>query len=195
MVARYPGGVAQAVGTAAPRERGAWSADGKWIAYGTQDETRVALVNLVNQTEAFVSVPDSLGTTYHHSILSPDGRQLVVSIIRKWTDWGRLVLVAAGGSSWRPLREPFGESEPIGWTQDGWLYLSNTRALFAESGLLRWELWRLRVPDGAAEFVMALPDGVKECSMAQNGRQGACIQESVQSDLLVVTGLQVGGDR
>jgi Tol biopolymer transport system component len=195
MVARHPGGVAQAVGTAAPNERGGWSADGKWIAYKTEDQKRIALVNLANQTESFVSVPDSLGTTYCCSILSPDGRQLVVSTIRKWTDWGKLVLAAADGSSWRSLREPFGESAPIGWTQDGWLYLWNLRALMGESGRFQVELWRLRVPDGSAEFVAALPDGVEGCSMAQDGRHGACIQHSVQSDLLLVTGLRVGGHR
>ena len=194
MVARYPGGVAQAVGTAPPTGPGGWSADGKWIVYKTENRKRVALVNIANQTESFVSVPDSLGTTYGHSIVSPDGRQLVVSTIRKWTDWGRLALVAADGSSWRPLREPFGESNPIGWTRDGWLYLRNHRALMAESGLLRSELWRLRVPDGAAEFVAALPDGVEDCSMAQDGLHGACVQPFVQSDLLVVTGLRVARD-
>ena len=195
MVARYPGGVAQAVGTAAPGERGSWSADGKWLAYKTDDQKRISLVNLANQTESFVSVPDSLGTTYCCSILSPDGRQLVVSTIRKWTDWGRLVLAVADGSSWRSLREPFGESFPIGWTQNGWLFLWNHRALQGESGLIRSELWRLRVPDGSAEFVAALPDGVGGCSMAQDGRHGACIQFSGQSDLLVVTGLRDGGAR
>jgi hypothetical protein len=187
MVARYPGGVAQAVGTAAPRERGAWSADGRGIAYGTRDNTRIALVNLVKQAETFVSVPDSLGTTYGHSILSPDGRQLVVSTIRKWTDWGRLVLVAVDRSSGGRSRALRGV-EPIGWTPTGWLYLRNHRALFGETGLIRIEIWRLRVPDGAAEFVAALPDGVDNCSMAQDGLHGACVQPSVQSDLLVVTG-------
>jgi hypothetical protein len=195
MVARYPGGAAQAVGTAAPAERISWSADGKWIAYKTEDRKRIALVNLANQTEFFVSVPDSLGATYAHSMLSPDGRQLVVSTIRKWTDWGKLVLVAADGTSWRSLREPFGESTPIGWTQNGWLYLWNQRALVGESGLTRAELWRLRIPDGAAEFVAALPDGFQQCSMAQDGQHGACMQESAQSDLLVATGLRVGGHR
>jgi dipeptidyl aminopeptidase/acylaminoacyl peptidase len=189
MVARYPGGVAQAVGTAPPRERAAWSADGKRIAYGVRDRTRLAFVNLAEQTEAFVRIPDSLGTTYGHSILSPDGSQLAVSTIRKWTDWGRLLLVTADGSSWRSLPEPFGESNPIAWTEDGWLYLSNHRALFAESGLIRRELWRLRVPDGPAELVTALPDGVEDCSLSADARSGACIQPAVQSDLLVVTGL------
>jgi len=195
MVARHPGGVAQAVATAVPNEPVGWSADGKWIAYKTEDQKRIALVNLANQTESFVSVPDSLGTTYCCSILSPDGRQLVVSTIRKWTDWGRLVLAGADGGSWRSLREPFGESNPIGWTQDGWLYLQNLRALFGESGLWRNELWRLRVPDGSAQFVADLPDGVEACSMAQDGRHGACVQPSIQSDLLAVTGLRVGGHR
>jgi serine/threonine-protein kinase len=193
MVARYPGGVARAVGTAAPNERVSWSADGKWIAFKTGDQKRIALVNLVNQTESFVSVPDSLGTTYCCSMLSPDGRWLVVSTIRKWTDWGKLVLAAADSRSWRSLREPFGESYPIGWTQDGWLYLQNRRALTGSSGGWRSELWRLRTPDGSAQFVADLPDGVHTCSMAQDGRHGACVQRSVQSDLLLVTGLRVGG--
>ena len=198
MVARYSGRTAQAVGTAAPTDWtgwGGWSADGKWIAYKTENPKRIALVNLASQTESFVSVPDSLGTTYGRLIPAPDGRQLVVSTIRKWTDWGRLVLATADGSSWRPLREPFGESNPIMWTRDGWLYLANHRALNGESGFTLSELWRLRVPDGTAEFVAALPEGARHCSMAQDGRHGACVQESIQSDLLVVTGLRVGGDR
>jgi Tol biopolymer transport system component len=130
MVARYPGGIAQAVGTAAPGDFlgwGGWSADGRSIVYKTEDRKRVALVNLTNQTESFASVPESLGRTYGHPILSPDGRQLVISTIRKWTDWGRLVLAASDGRSWQSLREPFGESFAIGWSPNGWLYLLNHR--------------------------------------------------------------------
>jgi Tol biopolymer transport system component len=191
MIARYPGGVAQPVGTAAPRGRASWSTDGRWIAYQTQDAKHIALVNFAHQTESFITVPDSLGSTYTSSILSPDGRQIVVSTLRMWTDWGRLVLATADGRSWRSLREPFGESNPVGWTQDGWMYVENRRALNGESGLFHVELWRLRVPGGAAEFVAALPDGVIGCSISADWRHGACLQPTFQQDLFLVTGLGI----
>jgi serine/threonine-protein kinase len=193
MVARVPGGTAQPVGTASPITPASWSADGAWIAYNTDNPRKIALVNLTSQTQSFVTIPDSLGLEYQPSVIVPDARHLVVSTIRKWTDWGKLVLAATDGSRWEPLQEPFGESVPIGFDARGWLYLANGRAQFGPVGLQHAELWRIPLSGGAAELVTALPDGVGDCSIARDGAHLACTQFSSQSDLLVVSGLPVGG--
>src|SRR5262249_6174223 len=126
------------------------------------------------------------------SMLSPDGLQLVVSTIRRWTEWGKLVLAAVDGKSWRPPRGPVGGTAPVGGTKDGGRYLGKTRALMGEGGAYQSELWRGqgRPPAGGADCVAGPREATQDCSMAQDGQHVACIQESLQSDLLQFSGLQ-----
>jgi Tol biopolymer transport system component len=193
MVARFPDGSARPVGTAAPAWSVSWSGDGRWLAYPTAGGRRIALLDLRSQGESFESLPDSLGYIVPISgiALSADGKQLVVATMHRRTDWFKLAFAVLDKHSWRRIPEPFGESGLPRWGSDGWLYLLNERALMGESGRFRFELWRTRPPEGTPQFLAELPEGSGDCSIAADGRRGACVRTSVTSDLLVVMGLQV----
>jgi len=172
---------------------GLWSADGRYLAYFSQELRRISLVDLDRQSEAVIRIPDSIGTGYFFVVPSPDGSQVVASTLIRWTDWGDLWLVSRNGQRWRRLRGPFGESYPIAWSRDGWLYLINNRALFTDYGPPRLELWRMHGPDGLPELYAPLPEG---CGLATNvsadGRRGVCAYVRNESDLYVASNFDPG---
>ena len=198
MLLRYPDGTPQPVGSVLrwiPNVFAAWyvswSADGAWGLYSVSDSRRLSLVNAERQTEAFITVPESLGTLYYGALLSPDGRQLVVSTERT-NGWGELRVTGADGKIWRRLREPFGESAPLRWARDGWVYLMNNRFLREPSGAWHLEIWRTKISGGGLQFVATLPYGCNYTYgpvISADGRRAVCAVETNQSDLVVATGL------
>jgi Tol biopolymer transport system component len=170
------------------RGHGNWSADGRHLAYFSQDLRRIALVDVQRQTESIIGLPDSVGTGYFFVVPSPDARELLVSTLMRANDWGELWLVSADGQRWRRLHGPFGESFPIAWRADGWIYLLNNRALNTDYGPVRLELWRMRGPQGRPELYSTLPDG---CGVATDislgGTRGVCNYVRYESDLYLIS--------
>jgi serine/threonine protein kinase/dipeptidyl aminopeptidase/acylaminoacyl peptidase len=193
MVADYPDGTPRRIGSASPIQGATsalfWSADGRWLAYRVADLRRIGLVNIGRQQESFVTIPDSLGSGYGGGgLVSPDGGQVVINTIHRWNDWGELWLVAADGRVLSRIKEPFGESYPVRWTDDGWLYVINNHAEFSDQGQFRIQLWRMRMPDGAPEFYAPIPEGCGALSLSRDALSAACEFYSRQSDLVAVTG-------
>ena len=170
-----------------------WSANGELVAYNSEDSRRFSVVNANTQVETQLRVPDSLGSWYVGGALSPDGRQMVVSTLRQWNDWGELWLAQLDNGEWQRLKEPLGESSPLRWTSAGWLYLLNHRFVGGdESAYGRVEIWRKRMPDGDGEFLTTLPDGcgyVGQVAISADGRRAVCVFHADRSDLMVATGL------
>ena len=169
-----------------------WAANGLRVAYQTDNPYQIGIVSFPDLAESLVKMPDSLGTWYMGTTLSPDGKQLVVSTLRQWNDWGVLWLAQVSGGEWHRIREPFGESAPLRWTRDGWVYVNNQRVLMSPSGNYRQEIWRMRVPDGVPERIAVLPDGCgyfAQVSISEDGRRAACVFHADRSDLMVATGL------
>jgi eukaryotic-like serine/threonine-protein kinase len=169
-----------------------WSANGALVAYNSEDTRRLSVVNANTQVETLVQVPDSLGSWYVGGVLSPDGRQMAVSTLRQWQDWGELWLAQLDTGAWRRIQEPLGESSPLRWTSTGWLYLLNHRFYGDENGNGRLEIWRKRMPNGDVEFLATLPSGcgyVGQASISADGRRAVCVLHADRSDLMVATGL------
>jgi len=164
-----------------------WSADGRYLAYFSLDLRRIGVVNFGRQSEAVTQIPESVGTAYSLVVPSPDGRDLIASTIVRATDWGELWLVSGGGHRWRRLHGPFGESYPIAWHGDGWVYLVNVRALATAYGPWRSELWRMHAQDGRTELYSTLPEGCGQTSIAKNAERGVCRYERTESDLYVAS--------
>jgi eukaryotic-like serine/threonine-protein kinase len=193
MVADYPDGEPQRVGSAAPipglASDVSWSGDGRRLSYRAPDLRRIGLIDLTQQRESFIRIPDSLGSGYTGgALLSPDGSQVVISTIHRWTDWSELWLASREGAVLSRLPEPFGESYPLRWTGDGWLYFLNNHAQLTDQGEFRLELWRVRVPAGKPEFVAPIPEGCASFSLSRDATRGACGYNTRQSDLMVTSG-------
>lgn len=192
MVIDLPSGSSQRVGSVAgPASVGGpgqatWSADSKHIAYFAQDLRRIVVVDVDRQTERTISIPDSIGTGYNGVAPSPDGSQLSVSTIRRETDWGQIWIVNLDRGEWQRLREPFGESDPIAWRSDGWIYFVGSGAQFTDFGPTLQTLWRKRAPDGPPQLLMSVPEGCTGFSISQDLRRAACSNEKTESDLFVV---------
>jgi Tol biopolymer transport system component len=168
-----------------------WSADGKHLSYYERDLHRIVVVDLERQEERELVIPDSIGTGYVRVIPSPDGRQVVASTIKRQTDWGELWLGSVDGHEWRKLAGPFGESWPVAYGKDGWLYVQNTRAILADYGTFQSELWRIPVAGGKPEFLAPVPEGCAiGVDLAENHLQGACTQVHINSDLFLASGLE-----
>jgi Tol biopolymer transport system component len=198
MLMPYPAGTPQPVGSTRPgggvystlaQVPHFWSADGVRLGYFASDLRRLAILDTRDQSELFVAIPESLGTAYTGGALSPDGRQVVASTLRKWNDWGELWATTASNPSWRRVREPFGESQPIRWTRDGRLLVSNHRVWMGESGTIRFEIWELRMPDAPPRLLAALPDGCTDVSISNDARRAVCVFHADRTDLMVATGL------
>ena len=163
-----------------------WAADSRHLAFYVRDLRSAVMVDLQRQSEREASLPDSIGTGYVAVIPSPDGRYLVASTIVRQTDWGELW----GGSEsqpWQRLRGPFGESWPIAFGQDGWIYLQNERGVFTDYGAIHSEIWRMRASGAGAEFFAPVPDGCAWVDLAADGRRGACPSGRTESDLFVAS--------
>jgi serine/threonine-protein kinase len=210
MIAEYPDGAAQRLGSLPPiwswltRAPGpsllpplwyvtaSWSADSRWLSYPAADLRRVGVIDVERQAESFVVIPDSLGAGYIGALMSPDGSQVVVSTLHRWNDWGELWLTTRDGRQWRRLREPFGESYPLRWGPDGWMYILNNHAFFTDGGQARVQLWRMRMPDGEPQLVAPVPDGCAAYAISGDGKRAVCDYNTRQSDLVVATGLDTG---
>jgi hypothetical protein len=112
----------------------------------------------------------------------------VISTIHRWNDWGELWLVTSNGRVLRRLKEPFGESYPLRWTEDGWLYVMNNHAEYSDLGRFRTQIWRMRMPDGIPEFYAPIPEGCGEVSLTHDAMRAVCDLNTRQSDLVAVTG-------
>jgi hypothetical protein len=113
---------------------------------------------------------------------------VVASTLRRANDWGELWLVFANGRRWRRLRGPFGESFPIAWHRNGWIYLLQNRALATEHGSMHLDLWRMRGPDGRLEYYAPLPDGCGVgTSISADATRGVCNYIHVESDLYIAS--------
>jgi eukaryotic-like serine/threonine-protein kinase len=168
-----------------------WSADGKHLSYYERDLRRIVVVDLERQEERELVIPDSIGTGYVRVIPSPDGRQVVASTIKRQTDWGELWLASVDGHEWRKLAGPFGESWPLAYGKDGWLYVQNTRGILADYGTFQSELWRIPLAGGKPEFLAPVPEGCAiGVDLAENRLQGACTQVHINSDLFLASGLE-----
>jgi serine/threonine-protein kinase len=207
MMVQYPDGTPQRLGSAAPglsvltksvdlpllpylgSASAFWSSDGRWLSYTAADLRRIGLIDVKRQVESFVRIPDSLGNGYvGGSMPSPDGRQIVVSTLHKWNDWGELWVTDTNRKSWHRLPEPFGESYPTRWTGDGQLYVVNNHAQFSDALQPQLELWRVPVLGGKPEFVAPIPEGCNSFSLSRDGQRAACDYNTRQSDLVVTTG-------
>jgi Tol biopolymer transport system component len=166
-----------------------WSADGRWISYPAADLRRVSVIDRERQAESVLVIPDSLGALYVGAVISPDGSELVVSTLHRWNDWGQLWLTSRDGRRWSRLREPFGESYPLRWREDGWLYVINNHAFFTDGGQPRLELWRVSVRGADPQLVAPVPEGCAAYAISREARRAVCDFNTGQSDLIVVTGL------
>ena len=170
-----------------------WSVDGRWLSYPAADLRRIGVIDLVRQAESVLVIPDSLGALYVGAVASPDGGELVVSTLHRWNDWGELWVVTRNGGRWRRLREPFGESYPLRWRNDGWLYVINNHAYFTDGGPARLELWRLPTRGGDPQFVAPVPEGCGAYTVSSAARTAVCDFNTRQTDLVLVSGLAAGG--
>ena len=130
---------------AGTESRASCSADGAHLSWFGPDRRHVTVVDVRTQERQVLALPDSAGSAYGEVLLSAEGRTLATSALRRWTDWGEVWTTPADGSHWEQLHGPFGESYPIAWPADGWLYLQNHHAFSTDYGPLHWELWRMRV--------------------------------------------------
>jgi eukaryotic-like serine/threonine-protein kinase len=169
-----------------------WSADGRFLGYFSRDLRRVAVADLRRQSESVVSIPDSVGTGYAGLILSPTGDEVLLSTLRRHTDWGELWLTGLDGKRWRKLKGPFGESYPLRWNEDGWIYLENHRLLLTDQGVGRRELWRMRGTDGSPELYVVLPDGCDRADLSGSGSRVVCPSVTFVSDLFLGTNFNAG---
>ena len=178
-------GAARRLGTRPALDGGSawWSADGSRVGY-VASRNEVIIVDVERLTETTITIPDSIGTVFLGMILSPQGDQLAVSTVRRFTDWAELWLVDVASRRWRRAVEPFGNSEPLRWTASGTIYVQSIRAVFDESGNSISDVWALS-PDGSPpRFVSPLPRGCA-ATISADGRRIACAVQRDVSDLLV----------
>jgi hypothetical protein len=148
-------------------------------------------VNFQRRSESVIQLPENVGTANSIVVPSPNGTQLVAST-RVGRDETALWLVFRNGRRWRRIQGPFGETIPIAWHRNGWIYLVRSRALATEHGAVRLELWRMRGPTGRPELYAALPDGCgMSVSISADASRGVCNYVRVESDLYVAS--SVGG--
>jgi dipeptidyl aminopeptidase/acylaminoacyl peptidase len=164
-----------------------WGADSRHLSFYARDLRRAVLVDLNRQTEQEIVIPDSIGTGYVAVIPSPDGQGVVASTIDRQTDWGELWGTSLADGQWRKLPGPFGESWPIAFHRDGWIYLQNERGVLTDDGAVRSEIWRVRPPDGRPEFVAPVPDGCTWIDLAADGRRGTCPSLRSRGDLFLAS--------
>jgi serine/threonine-protein kinase len=179
------------VGTARGTGPAAWSADGRTIAYLTTNRGPVELVDLATGTERELPIPDSVGTAWTGAyVLSPDGRELLISTVFQARDWWTLWHLDVVSNRWTHLLQmPILEWFPFRWNRDGWIYLFNDRGTVTDYGTWRAEVWRMRGPHGRAEFVAPLPDLCEYApsrGISRDGRHAACRSVRIESDLYVV---------
>ena len=166
----------------------AWSADGQTLGcLGTENgHLGVVVADPRDGYRRFVSLPDSLKAALGLAF-SPDGRELILSALVKPHDWWALWRTEIANGPWRRVPMPFGESYPVRWNPDGWLYVVNDRALSTDYGSWRAELWRINLREGRAEYLSSLPEGCGFyfATISRDGRRGACTLQRTESDIYV----------
>jgi Tol biopolymer transport system component len=176
-----PGGYGAGIGEAL------WSGGGKHLAYYSDDLRTAVVVDVDRQSEDVIRIPDSLGTGYVNVLPSPDGGELVLSTLVRHTDWGELRLYDRDSKTWRRLQGPFGESSPVSWGRDGWIYLVNHRALTTDYNVTRKELWRLRGPGARPQLYATLPIGCSgSVDLSTAANRAVCVSERTQADVYLV---------
>jgi Tol biopolymer transport system component len=180
--------------------RALWSASGRHVAYYAQDLRRIVLVNLQRRTESVIDLPDSVGTGHGFVVPSPNGTQLVAATRVRPDEPATLWQIFANGTRWRRIRGPLGESLPIAWHRNGWVYLVRNRGLATARGSVHVELWRLRGPVsradvfGRPELYAPLPEGCGlAVSISADATQGVCSYTRVDSDLYVASNFGSSG--
>jgi dipeptidyl aminopeptidase/acylaminoacyl peptidase len=165
-----------------------WSASGRHVAYYASDLRRIALVNLQRRTESVVRLPDNVGTGHLVVVPSPNGTQLIASTRAGPEEPAALWLVFGNGRRWRRIPGPFGETLPVAWHRNGWIYLVRNRGLATDHGSVHLELWRMRGPTGRPELYAALPEGCGvSVSISADAARGVCNYVRVESDLYVAS--------
>lgn len=194
MVADARSGVAQRTGSlpgpavSDVATAGRWSASGRHIAYYADDLKRIALINLQRRNESTVRVPDYVGRGHFGVVPSPNGTQLLATTADSAEDQRLLWLVFGNGRRWRQIRTPFGETLPVAWHRNGWIYLVRNRGVATDHGAVHVELWRMRGPTGRAELYAALPEGCgMSVSISADATRGVCNYVRVESDLYVAS--------
>ena len=187
-------GAAQRIGSVAgPAVAGTataarWSASGRHIAYYAQDRKRIALINLQRRNESVVHVPDYVGRPYFAVLPSPNGTQLLATMVDSTEEGPLLWLVFGNGRRWRQIRGSFGEMLPVAWHRNSWIYLVRSRRVATDHGAEHVELWRMRGPTGRAELYAALPEGCgMSVSISADATRGVCNYVRVESDLYVAS--------
>jgi Tol biopolymer transport system component len=168
-----------------------WSADGRFLGYFSRDLRRLVVADLGRQSERVVMIPDSVGTGYAGLVLSPTGDEVLLSTLRRHTDWGELWLTALNGKLWRKVKAPFGESYPLRWNRDGWIYLQNHRAQMTDYGVGHQELWRMRGANGTPQLYVVLPGGCVQADLSLDGSRVVCPSVRSVSDLFLGTNFNV----
>jgi eukaryotic-like serine/threonine-protein kinase len=188
------GRVGSLPGPGSPGAAARWSASGRHIAYYARDLRRIVLVNLQRRNESVIRLPEAVGTGHVFVVPSPNGTQLVASTRVGPDDQSALWLVFGNGRRWRRIPGPFGETFPIAWHRNGWIYLVRNRALATDYGALHVELWRMRGPTGRPELFAALPEGCGvSVSISADASRGVCNYVRVESDLYVASNFGTPG--
>jgi Tol biopolymer transport system component len=187
MVGDLQGGTSQRVGSLPPYGGAGWSADGRTLAYFAADQRRAAVVDVGRQTERVLRLTDSTGSAYGSIILGPTGRIAVASTLHRWSDWGEMWTTPVDSARWTPMSGPFGESDPVTWSRDGWIYMVNHRVFVTDYGPVRRELWRARGIHASAELVVALPEGCEQTGVSANGGRVVCLMRHDESDIYLAT--------
>ena len=185
-------GTRPAVGTYSDWGGATWSADGSRIVY-LVSANRLAIVDPARLTETFMHIPDSIGSAFGGQVMSPHGDQVLVSTIRRPTDWGELWFADVATGRWRRAAEPFGNNQPLRWRTDGTIYVGNNRALAGDRGILLTEIWTISADSRPPTLVVGLPDGCESPAISTNGRRVTCVLRRLVTDLLVATDFRPGG--
>jgi dipeptidyl aminopeptidase/acylaminoacyl peptidase len=165
-----------------------WSASGRHIAYYAQDLRRIVVVNLQRGTESVIRLPENVGAGHGLVVPSPNGTQLIATTRVGPDDQPAVWLVFGNGRRWRRIPGPAGETYPVAWHRNGWVYLVRNRALATDHGAVHVELWRMRGPTGRPELVAALPEGCGlSVSISADASRGVCSYVHVESDLYVTS--------
>jgi serine/threonine-protein kinase len=187
MVVDLRSGASQRVGSLPTRGGSWWSADGKSLIYLTADQRHAAVVDVGRQTERVLALTDSTGSAYGAIILDPAGRIAVASTLHRWSDWGEMWTTPVDSAQWTRMDGPFGESDPVAWTPDGWIYMVNHRVFVTDYGALRRELWRAHGVRAPAELVIVLPEGCEETDVSADASRIVCLMRRDESDIYLAT--------
>ena len=141
-----------------------------------------------------VRVPEYVGRGHYAVLPSPNGTQLLATTVDSSDSNPLLWLVFANGRRWRQVRGPTGETLPVAWHRNGWIYLVRDRGVATEHGAAHVELWRMRGPTGRAELYATLPEGCgMSVSISADGTRGVCNYVRIEADVYVASSIGSAG--